>query len=154
MGNLDGFDANEHEPNTGFEPVPAGEYVAVMTDSEFKPTKAGTGEYLECKWQVIEGEHKGSIVFDRLNLKNPNDTAVKIACGTLSAICHAVGVLKPKDSEELHGKPVLMKVALREREDKPGEYSNDVKSYKPVDGKSGKAESKSDGDSSRPPWKK
>ena len=47
MANLQGFDANQVEPSDDLEPIPDGKYVAVITDSEMKPTKAGTGNYLQ-----------------------------------------------------------------------------------------------------------
>jgi hypothetical protein len=55
MADLRGFDANNVEPAGDFEPIPAGKYLAVITDSEMKPTKAGTGNYLQLTFQVIEG---------------------------------------------------------------------------------------------------
>ena len=30
-----------------------------------KPTKNGTGQYLECEYQVLDGEHKGRKLFPR-----------------------------------------------------------------------------------------
>jgi hypothetical protein len=53
MANLNGFNANQVEPATDFEPIPAGKYVAVVTASEMKPTKNGNGSYLELTFQVI-----------------------------------------------------------------------------------------------------
>jgi len=47
MANLNGFNAHSVEPMADFEPIPAGKYVAVITDSEMKPTKSGNGSYLE-----------------------------------------------------------------------------------------------------------
>jgi len=44
MANLNGFDANQVEPAAKFDPIPAGKYLAVITESEQKPTKAGTGQ--------------------------------------------------------------------------------------------------------------
>lgn len=134
MANLDGFDATQVAPAEDFSPIPAGDYLAMMIDSEMKPTKAGNGEYLNCALEIIDGAHKGRRLWDRLNLRNQNETAVKIAQGTLSAICHAVGVLRPKDSVELHGKPMLVKVVLEERDDKPGSWRNEVKGYLPAGG--------------------
>ena len=72
MAELSGFDANQIEPTTDFEPIPAGKYVAVITESEMRPTKAGTGHYLQLTFQVIEGEHKNRLQWARLNLDNPN----------------------------------------------------------------------------------
>ena len=36
------FNANEVEPSKTFDPIPAGKYIAVITDSEMKETRAGT----------------------------------------------------------------------------------------------------------------
>ena len=79
MANLQGFDANEVEPANDLEPIPVGKYVAVITDSEMKPTKSGAGSYLQLTFQIIEGEHSGRLLWVRLNLDNPNATAVEIA---------------------------------------------------------------------------
>jgi hypothetical protein len=40
MANLNGFDASLVEPNAEFDPLPAGKYVAAVTASEMKPSKA------------------------------------------------------------------------------------------------------------------
>jgi len=70
------FDANTVEPSTGFDPIPAGKYPAVIIESEMKTTKSGTGRYLELTFEVIDGEYHGRKVWARLNLENPNSTAV------------------------------------------------------------------------------
>ena len=128
MASLNGFNANEVEPAVGFDPIPAGKYLAAITESEMKPTKAGTGQYLQLTFQVLEGQYKGRLLWARLNLDNPSDMAVKIAKSELSAICRAVGVLTPKDSIELHNLPMTIKVELRERGD-TGAMTNEIKGY-------------------------
>ena len=133
MADLRGFDAQTVEPNDTFDPLPNGDYLCIITASEMKPTKAGDGAYLELEMQVLEGQYQGRKLWDRLNLNNANDTTVKIAKGTLSAICRAVGVLQPKDSCELHDLPMLVKVACKKRDD-TDELTNVVKSYKKRDG--------------------
>ena len=129
MADLSGFDATEVAPATDFTPMPAGEYLAMIVDTEMKQTKSGSGEYLNVALEIVDGEHKGRRLWDRLNLRNQNETAVKIAQASLSAICHAVNVMRPRDSVELHGKPMLVRVALEERDDKPGAWRNEVKGY-------------------------
>lgn len=129
------FDANEVEPTGTFEALPAGEYEVAIIDSEMKATAKGNGEYLQLELEVVKGPHANRKLWDRLNLHNPNADAVKIARGTLSAICRAVGVLTPSDSSELYGRPLLAVVGQYEFE---GRLRNDVKGYKPlakVDGK-------------------
>ena len=59
MANLKGFDAATVEPATAFEPIPAGKYLVVLTNSEQKPTKSAQGSFLELTFEVIEGEFKG-----------------------------------------------------------------------------------------------
>jgi hypothetical protein len=127
MANLNGFNAHEVEPSADFEPLPAGKYVAVVTASEMKPTKNGNGSYLELTFQVIEGPHKGRLVWERLNLDNPNPLTVKIARSELSAICRAVGVMQPKDSVELHNLPLV--ISVKQKTDADGEVRNEVKGY-------------------------
>ena len=130
MANLNGFNANEVEPNSSFDPIPAGKYLAAITASETKPTKSGGGSYLELTFSILEGEYKGRMLWARLNLDNPNATAVKIARGDLSAICRAVNVMQPRDSVDLHNLPMVVSVKLKKRPDS-GELSNELKGFEP-----------------------
>ena len=127
-GNLSGFNAQNVEPG-GFDVLPAGEYDVCIVSSVVERTKAGTGKFLKLELQVLNGPFQNRKVFDRLNLWNPNQQAVTIAQGTLSAICRAVGVLTPQDSSDLHNKPLRCKVVVK-KSDEYGE-SNEVKAYKP-----------------------
>jgi len=128
MATLNNFDANQVDPAAQFDPLPAGKYVAVITESELKPTKAGNGRYLQLAFQVTEGPFRGRFVWARLNLENESEMAVKIARGELSAICRAVLVLQPRDSVELHGIPLEITVGLKRRDD-TGELTNIIKGY-------------------------
>jgi len=152
MANLNGFDANEVEPAVGFDPIPAGKYLAVITESEMKPTKSGVGQYLQLTFQVIEGEYKGRLLWSRLNLDNPNALTVKIARAELSAICRAVGVLAPKDSIELHNLPLVITVGQKKRDDN-GEFTNVIKGYAKK-GAAAPAPASGNGQGSTPPWKR
>lgn len=164
MASLNGFNATEVDPTTSFEPVPAGKYLAAITDSEMKPTKSGGGSYLHLTFTILDGEQKGRVLWARLNLVNPNATAVKIARGELSAICRAVGVLQPRDSTELHNLPLLITVKLKKRID-TGELTNELKGYESkavaASGSTGGAGGTGGGQpqqapvtSNTPPWKR
>ncbi len=135
MSNLAGynFNAEEVEPSSSFDPIPAGWYTAIISASELKATRDGYGEYLSLTLQVIEGQYENRLVFARLNLKNANDKAVDIARKDLAAICRAVGVMSPQASEELHDIPLMIKVKVRAAS---GDYeaSNDIGGYKAVEG--------------------
>lgn len=152
MADLTGFDANNVEPAGDFDPIPAGKYVAVITESEMKPTKAGTGTLLQLTFQVIEGPYKNRLLWTRLNLENPNATAVKIARGELSAICRAVGVLAPNDSVELHNLPVVIHVRCKKRAD-TGELTNEIKGYSKQETPP-PASGTSPASNPTPPWKR
>lgn len=151
MAHLNNFNANEVEPTSNFEPIPAGKYLAAITESEMKPTKTGSGRYLQLTFTIIEGEYKNRVLWARLNLENPNATAVKIARAELSAICHATGVLQPRDSVELHNIPLAIIVKLRKRDDN-GELSNEIKGYE----RKGAPEQapQAPATSNTPPWKR
>ncbi|CAB4154643.1 Protein of unknown function DUF669 [uncultured Caudovirales phage] len=130
MADLSGFDASQVPEQQEFSALPEGQYIAIATASEKKPTKRGDGAYLQITFEVIDGPQKNRKVWARLNLWNPNQTAVDIAQRELGAICRAVGIIKPGDSAELHNKPLLLTVSV-EMDDRNRE-SNVVKKYEPV----------------------
>ena len=150
MGNLQGFDATQVDPSEEFVPLPAGWYRAMIIGSEFRPTKSGDGEYLMLTISIIDGDYAGRQVFDRLNLSNPNPKAEEIAQRNLSAICHAVGIMTPKDSAELHDIPFDVKLTTRPAQ---GQYSagNDIKGYRSIDGQEGKNKQQTE---KIAPWKR
>ncbi len=152
MANLNGFNANEVDPNPGFDPIPAGKYVAIIVASEMKPTRKGNGEYLKFEFDILDGQYKGRKVWDQLTIKHPNPLTVDIAQGTLSAICHAVGVMTPNDSAELHNLPLMITVGLEKRSDN-GELKNVIKGYSKRDAGSGAVgAAAASGPGSTPPW--
>lgn len=147
---LTGFDANTVDPAQSREPIPAGWYKAVITESLEKPTKAQTGSYLQMTMEVIEGEHAGRKAFERLNLNNPNQQAVEIAQRTLSSICRAVGVMTPRTSNDLHDKPFMVKIKVKPAKD-GYDASNETAEYAEA-GK--KAEATTTAGAATPPWKR
>ncbi len=133
MANLNGFNAHEVDPSVGFDPIPAGKYLAIISGSQMKPTKSGAGNYLELTFQILEGEFKGRLLWARLNLDNPKAETVKFARAELSAICRAVGVMAPRDSVELDNLPLVITVAHQKRKD-TDEITNVIKGYAKKDG--------------------
>lgn len=130
------FDATQVEPSTGRDPIPAGKYVAAITASEMKPTKNGTGSYLELEYQVLDGEHKGRKLWSRHTLQHPSAQTVQIARGELSAVCRAIGIMTPKDSAELHNLPLTVTVKVKKREDN-GELTNEIGAWARKDAAAG-----------------
>ena len=129
------FDANNVEPATGrFELLPVDDFSAVISESAMADNKKTKGRHLSLTWTVIEGDYKDRKVFSNLNLDNENAQTVEIAQRELSAICRATGVLHPKDSSELHDKPVVISVGIRKGSN-GYEDSNVIRKFSRVDGK-------------------
>lgn len=126
MGNLDGFSAEDYEPAAPLSPVPDGDYLVAVVASEVKRTERGS--HLALRYQVLDGPHKGRLVFGNITLSNQNLTAQEIGCRQLSALCHACGVVRPGDSSALHGIPITISVAVERRKD-TGSLSNKVTAW-------------------------
>ena len=122
------FSAEGIDIRSNYEAIPAGDYESMVTASEMKSTKDGTGQYLELTVEIQSGQFQGRRLFDRLNLSNRNPKAVEIAQKQLAQLCHATGVLQVQDSQQLHNRPIVMKVAVRN--DPERGPSNEIKGYK------------------------
>jgi Protein of unknown function (DUF669) len=107
------FDATTVEPHKPLEALPPGRYLVQIVNSEMRLTKDGMGQLLWLELDVLEGEYAGRKLFDRLNLINSNATTVEIAQRTLSAICHATGLMQVDDSEQLHLIPLIADVKVQ-----------------------------------------
>lgn len=129
FGNLNGYDATNGATMGSFDALPAGDYLAAIASSEVKPSKNGSN-YLNLKFQVLDGEFSGRTFFTIINLWHPNAQTKEIAQRELNSICHAVGKLRINDSAELHGVPMRVKLTV----EKSDQYAdqNRVKGYKPA----------------------
>jgi hypothetical protein len=117
-----------------FSAIDAGDYQAQIVASEMKATKAGTGSYLELRWNILAGDSAGRQLWTRLNLVNPSVQAVEIAQKHLKSLCDALGVPGPiSDSQVLHGKPCMIRVAKTAATAQYPE-GNEVKNYMPIGG--------------------
>jgi hypothetical protein len=129
------FNANDHQPLGSIEAVPSGWYPVKITKSEFKENSQKTGRYLELTATITDGDYKGGMLITRLNLENPNSTAVEIAQRTLSSICHAIHVHKITKTEQLHNHTHMWKaVYIEPVTDEDGKViygaKNDIKAYR------------------------
>jgi hypothetical protein len=122
------FDASSVAPQVTNGVLPAGTYLAHITESDIRPLASGNGQGLKLTLEIIDGQHKGRRVWDNLNIQHSSETTQRIAQAQLSALCHAVNVIKLEDTSALHYKPVRIKVTVREAQ---GQYqeSNNIKSY-------------------------
>ena len=127
------FDASTVAPQQATGPLPAGTYLAHITESDVQPLKSGNGEGLKLTFEIIDGQFKGRKVWENLNIRHTSEDTQRIAQSQLSALCHAVNVIKLMDTAALHFKPVRINVTVREA---VGQYkaSNNIKGYEAAGG--------------------
>ena len=127
------FDASQVAPQASSGPLPAGVYLAHIVESDVQPLKSGNGEGLKLTFEIIDGQLKGRKVWENLNIRHTSEDTQRIAQSQLSALCHAVNVIKLMDTAALHFKPVRINVTVREA---VGQYkaSNNIKGYEAAGG--------------------
>jgi hypothetical protein len=110
------YQINPDELEGDFDALPAGEYLAIIEDSDYTDNKAGTGKILKLAYQVIDGPMKGRKIYEYLNLQNANKQAEQISKKALNSIGIAVGVPHNdlKDSTLLHDTPMKLDVGVKE----------------------------------------
>jgi hypothetical protein len=113
--------SNEAYPQERFEPLPKGVYQAIIVASEVKDSDKG-GQYCKIQWQIIDPQYHGRIVYSQHNIFNHNPQAEQIGRRELQDIGRAVGLDEFEDSEELHGKPCMIKLKIEV--DKNGKYAD------------------------------
>lgn len=150
MANLGGYDATDGQTMEDRSVLPAGEYVAALVKSDKKNAKTAGNAYINCEFEVQEGEAQGRRFWTMLNLWNNNSQAVEIAQRELNSMMHACGKLRIDDTEELHGIPMLVK--LKVQADKSGQYGdqNRVAGYKPLNAGAGASQTGQSGGKAKP----
>lgn len=120
--------------------IPDGDYQAIITESDMKPTQSG-GNMLVLTCSIVNGEHQGTELIERLNIVNANPKAEEIAYQTLAKISKAMGFVQtPADSSELHNRPIMIKVKGVKQNDwtnndgqlVEGQLKSEIKGYKAV----------------------
>lgn len=96
------------EASTGGGSVPVGKYRCVILGSQEKDNKAGTGSYVEFKYQVTEGPQKGSDIFQRFNFNNQNKKAVDIAFAEFKQLAEACGKPGCTNTDELNNSVIVV----------------------------------------------
>ncbi len=127
------FDSSAVAPQATMGVIPAGQYLAHITESDIVDLKSGNGQGLKMTFEVIDGQFKGRKVWTSLNVVHTNEVAQGIAQSQLSAICRATGVNKLEDTGSLHFKPIKITVAIKPAN---GDYKegNEIKGYDAANG--------------------
>jgi hypothetical protein len=111
-----------------YGPLPAGKYEMIITATDIKTTKAGTGEYLEAVMEVVSGPKAGRKHWERFNISNPNKQAEDIARAALGSLCAAVNVSELTDTDQLHDRLFIAVMAI----DKKDAARNRIMGYEGV----------------------
>jgi hypothetical protein len=74
-----------------FEAMPAGVYALQVDKAEVKPTKDGTGEFVELTLKVAEGDYSKRMLRHRFNTKNKSEQAQSIGLSQLKTFLLAAG---------------------------------------------------------------
>lgn len=127
------FNADEHEELGDFSAIPAGEYHVKIKDSELCENNQKTGSYIKFRFEIMEGEYKGRLLFSNLNIIHQNPKAVEIAEKELATICNSVGRVSIEDTDELHGCELMAKVIKKPASANYAE-SNEIKNYSAIEG--------------------
>jgi hypothetical protein len=145
------FDISTYEaPKSDYDPLPKGEYQAMVTESQMKVTKAGTGEYLALTMQIIEGKYADRKIWENLNLHNPNEVAENIARANLKAISQACGFEELDDTDQLNDIPFILVLDI----DRKDPTRNRVMGYKRAGSGSAPSASSTASAATAKPWER
>ena len=128
------FNAQELPTGNGgnYEPLPAGWYSVSITGAEIKSTKAGTGEYIAPRFDVIGPTHQGRVVFGTINIRNASPKAEEIGLQQLGELMRAIGLAQLSDTDQLIGSQLQIKLSV-EKSEQYGD-KNQVKAFKAAGG--------------------
>ena len=68
--------------------------------------------------EIVDGEYTNRRLWDRLNIRNDNPDAQRIAQRALADLCLQIGVAQLRDTDELLFKPFIVKVGVKQPTDK------------------------------------
>ncbi len=126
--NTNSYDENLFDCDTtgvsemgAYEVFPSGQYPAIMITAGRKPTKDGNGAYLECVYQIIEGEFTGKKYTSRMNLWNANQQSVDIAKREMKSLKVSLGLPDTEGRTSMFiNKPLVLNLGLENRKDDQG----------------------------------
>lgn len=142
MGNIaqafggQSFDPSQYKDQDN-SPLPPGEYIVEVEKAEVRETKNKQGLGCNVTFDVVGAEYTGRKVFNWFNLRHANQQAEEIGQREFASLCKACGLPAIKDSDELLGKTLIVRVKI----DKKDKDANTISAYKPLEGQSAPASS-------------
>ena len=107
-----GFNADDYDPADEFEPLPAGDYLTMITESSLENTKSG-GQMVKLTYTVMEGAFEGRKLWSQHNIINSSPKAEEIGRKEISRIAHAIGQPRINDTEQLLQQVVRITIVLK-----------------------------------------
>jgi len=110
-----------------YDLIPEGWYSATITKADLSPTKSGTGEKIDMRYDITGPSHEGRVVFGNLNIRNQSQKAEEIGRQQLGEIMRAIGLPKVDDTDQLIGGQLDIKIKIRKptENDKANGYGDD-----------------------------
>jgi len=136
-------------PVSNFDPLPPGEYLAMVTNSEIRDTKAGNGKYITVTMEIIDGKFSGRRIWENFNFINPNKVTVEICEKNMKQLSVACGFPfedKDTDSDAWTNIPFTLVLDINSKDP----TRNRVKGYQP----SGSPSASSEPAASAKPWER
>lgn len=113
------------KPSEGYGLRKPGEYVLEIVESSYDANSAGTGMNMKLKAQFVGGEYDRGNYYINLSLEHQDAETQARAQRDFAALRRSIGVLNPKDTEELHFKQFPVKIGVYKSK-KTGEDNNSI----------------------------
>ncbi len=115
------------QSDRNYDPLPAGWYDATIVKADLNPTKDGTGQRINVRYDITGPTHQGRVVFGGINIRNKSPRAEEIGRQQLGDICRCIGLSSIQDTDQLIGNQIKIKLKLEDDR-------NDVVGWKAVGG--------------------
>lgn len=136
------FSASElPQSDRSYDLIPDGWYTVKITEAKVSPTKSGTGEKIDVRYDILGPSQQGRVIFGAINIRNQNPTAESIGLQQLGEIMRAIGLDRIEDSDQLVGGELQIKVRIKQPTDKDkaagyDQPKNDISGFKACEGRS------------------
>lgn len=99
------------------KPLPDGEYMVDIQNSDYRDNATGTGSYVMVEFQVIDGEHASRKLWANYNIIHTNEQAQEIGQQQFAKLCLAtLGKPSCADTDDLIGRQIIVGVGLDKKD--------------------------------------
>lgn len=149
-----------------YDLIPEGWYTVKMTQADVKPTKSGTGEKIDIRYDIMGPTQQGRVIFGSVNIRNQSPQAEEIGRQQLGRIMRAIGLDEIENTDQLIGGELQIKITIKQPSDKDraagyDRTKNEISGYKACEGRSAplpspstSAPTSSGSGAATPPWAK